>query len=725
MRHVPWRALAIAVAGPVLLGPACQSPAGYVEDILRVALVEVTPSSANLTVGSTLQLTAIPKTLSGIALSNRSVQWSSSDPELATVAANGLVRGISVGGPVLIRATADEIAGEATIRINPLPIERVVVAPVQIMVPVGGSAQLAATAYDVSGNLVSGQSFSWQSSAPSIADVTTTGIVLGLAEGGPVTITATAAGVSSTAIILVFKPATRLGFLQQPGPGSTGLPLSPAVRVAIQDDLGRTVSSATAAVTIGLGSNPGGATLTGTLTVSAVNGVATFSNLVLDRPGDGYTLAASSPGLAAATSAPFNVPAPPLAIATQPSSSAQSGVVFSQQPVITVRDGAGNPVNGVVVTATIASGGGTLGGTATATSNANGSASYSNLSISGSLGDRTLHFAASGYAPVVSNPIALGAGAASKLTLATQPSSSAQNDAAFAQQPVIQLRDASDNPVSQAGVTVTAELASGAPTLGGTLTVATNASGAATFTNLTITGLIGTRTIRFIVSGLTSVTSNTVTITPGSATQLSITTQPSSAATSGTPFAQQPVIQLRDVSGNNVSQAGVNVVASIATGSGAALSGTTAQATAANGAASFTGLTLTGSAGTFTLGFASTGLTGATSNPIALSAGAASRLTITVQPSSAAVRNVAFPQQPVIQLRDAAGNAVSQSGVPVTASIQSGPGSATLGGTLTVNTNASGTASFTNLRIDRSGVFTLRFSSGTLQAVISNSITIP
>ena len=44
---------------------------------------------------------------------------------------------------------------------------------------------------------------------------------------------------------------------------------------------------------------------------------------------------------------------------------------------------------------------------------------------------------------------------------------------------------------------------------------------------------------------------------------------------------------------------------------------------------------------------------------------------------------------------------------------------------LTVNTNASGTASFTNLRIDRSGVFTLRFSSGTLQAVISNSITIP
>src|SRR3972149_4234363 len=290
-------------------------------------------------------------------------------------------------------------------------------------------------------------------------------------------------------------------------------------------------------------------------------------------------------------------------------------------------------------------------------------------------------------------------------------------------QRVIQPRSASDTRVSRSGINATAELASGAPALGGTLTVATNASGVATFTDLKITGLIGTRTIRFIVSGLTSVTSNTVTITPGSATQLAITTQPSSAATSGTPFAQQPVIRLRDVSGNNVSQAGVNVVASIATGSGATLSGTLSEATDAGGAAGFTNLTLTGSGGIFTLGFASTGLTGATSGTITLGAGGGSKLSITTPPTSSAQNDGAFAQQPAIQLRDASDNPVSQAGVNVTAELASG--AVALGGMLTAATNTSGVATFTNLKITGLiGDRTLRFIAGALTPVTSSPVTI-
>src|SRR5206468_7678288 len=55
-------------------------------------------------------------------------------------------------------------------------------------------------------------------------------------------------------------------------------------------------------------------------------------------------------------------------------------------------------------------------------------------------------------------------------------------------------------------------------------------------------------------------------------------------------------------------------------------------------------------------------------------AGAAAWLAITTEPSSNAQSGAACAQQPVVQLQDANGNPVSQSGVTVTAVVASGPG---------------------------------------------------
>ena len=49
------------------------------------------------------------------------------------------------------------------------------------------------------------------------------------------------------------------------------------------------------------------AALSGTLTRSALNGIASFDDLQIDAPAVGYTLIVTSPGLASATSAPFDV----------------------------------------------------------------------------------------------------------------------------------------------------------------------------------------------------------------------------------------------------------------------------------------------------------------------------------------------------------------------------------------------------------------------------------
>jgi hypothetical protein len=48
-------------------------------------------------------------------------------------------------------------------------------------------------------------------------------------------------------------------------------------------------------------------TLSGTKTVNAVNGVATFSDLSIDQVGNGYTLTVTSAGIIGAESAPFNI----------------------------------------------------------------------------------------------------------------------------------------------------------------------------------------------------------------------------------------------------------------------------------------------------------------------------------------------------------------------------------------------------------------------------------
>ena len=82
------------------------------------------------------------------------------------------------------------------------------------------------------------------------------------------------------------------------------------VKVEVLDGSGHLVTSSTAAVTVAIGSNPnpGSASLSGTLTVNASGGVASFSDLSINQPGDGYTLTATSPGInPAPPSSPFKI----------------------------------------------------------------------------------------------------------------------------------------------------------------------------------------------------------------------------------------------------------------------------------------------------------------------------------------------------------------------------------------------------------------------------------
>ena len=67
--------------------------------------------------------------------------------------------------------------------------------------------------------------------------------------------------------------------------------------VEAEDSSGNLLSSFNGTMTLALANNPSGATLGGTLTATASNGVATFSDLTLTRAASGYTLDVSASGL--------------------------------------------------------------------------------------------------------------------------------------------------------------------------------------------------------------------------------------------------------------------------------------------------------------------------------------------------------------------------------------------------------------------------------------------
>ena len=105
--------------------------------------------------------------------------------------------------------------------------------------------------------------------------------------------------------------ATQLGFVQQPTDTVYLSTITPAVTVAILDVNGFVVTEKSATISVVL--TPAGPTLGGTVSVAAINGVATFPGLTVDQVGT-YQLVASSVGLTDATSASFNITPAPLTI---------------------------------------------------------------------------------------------------------------------------------------------------------------------------------------------------------------------------------------------------------------------------------------------------------------------------------------------------------------------------------------------------------------------------
>ena len=110
-------------------------------------------------------------------------------------------------GSTTITATVDGVSGTATLTVTEPPpvVARVTLSRSSVSIEEGGTHQFSATAYDSDNTMISGKTFVWSSSSPSVATINSSGLATGV-DAGSTTITATVDGKSGTATLTVTEP---------------------------------------------------------------------------------------------------------------------------------------------------------------------------------------------------------------------------------------------------------------------------------------------------------------------------------------------------------------------------------------------------------------------------------------------------------------------------------------------------------------------------------------
>ncbi len=606
----------------------------------------------------------------------------------------------------------------------PAPVASVTVTPAATPLSAGATVQLTAVPKDANGTPLSGRIITWSSNAPAFATVDGSGLVSGKSPGAA-TITATSEGKSGSGDVTVSPgPADRLAFTVQPTTTGAGSPITPAVQVSARDALGNTAAGFTGNVMIGIGTNPVSGTLAGTKTVAAVAGVVDFGDLSIDKASTGYTLSASSPGLSGAISSAFTIITGGIApgqssVAALPSTITASGGASLATITVTARDAQGNPVAGASVVLAATGSGNTLtqpSGTTDAAGVATGT-----LSSTGA-GAKMVSATIAGVVVTQTDTITVTPAAVASLAFAVQPSDAVAG-ATITPAIQVEIRDVFGNRVTSATNSVTVAILDNpnGGTLSGIKTVSAVA-GVAAFSSLSI-DLTGTGyTLAASATGITGATSNAFSVTPGAASRLVFFVEPSNV-TAGATISPAVQVEIQDAFGNRVSTATSSVtVAFAANPAGGTLSGTQTRAAVA-GVATFDNLGIDTAGVGYRLRGTATGLTPDTSVAFAVTAGAATQLAFTIQPSSTTATDTITPGVQVTA-RDALGNAAVGFSGSVTVAIGTNGGGGTLSGTTTVAA-VSGVAAFSTLSIEGAGTgYTLTATASGLSGATSSAFNI-
>jgi uncharacterized protein YjdB len=197
----------VGVGGPVTITATVEgraATASVTVTQIPVAGVAINPPGPhNLFVGASLDLDAMAVDAGGNPLPGRGVAWASNNPTVASVnPSNGVVTGFAPGGPVTITAAVEGWRATVTVTVSLVPIASITVTAGSAVVMEGSTLPLTATARDADGNTLPGRDLAWSTTNASVATVSSTGVVTGVAAGA-VTITASGEGRSGSVQLAV------------------------------------------------------------------------------------------------------------------------------------------------------------------------------------------------------------------------------------------------------------------------------------------------------------------------------------------------------------------------------------------------------------------------------------------------------------------------------------------------------------------------------------------
>lgn len=146
-----------------------------------VGSITLDPPAGTLPSGGTDTIAATTRSIAGVVLDGRAVSWSSSDPAVLAVSAEGILHAGTVTGgaavPVQITATSEGFSQSATFQVLPSPVVAVQLPSDTMSLFPRQSRQLTVSLTDASGATLTGRPVVWATSDPSVVTVSASGLV--------------------------------------------------------------------------------------------------------------------------------------------------------------------------------------------------------------------------------------------------------------------------------------------------------------------------------------------------------------------------------------------------------------------------------------------------------------------------------------------------------------------------------------------------------------------
>jgi hypothetical protein len=357
--------------------------------------------------------------------------------------------------------------------------------------------------------------------------------------------------------------------------------------------------------------------------VTNASGIATAVVFTANGTTGTYTVAATTGGLSVSFTLTNTAGAPAsITVSGGSGQSAQVNQAFAVQLAAQVKDAGGNPLSGVTVTYTAppqsGASGTFAGGVITAVTNASGIATAVVFTANAKAGSYNVVATTGGLS--VSFALTNTAGAPATIAVNGGNSQSTPILNPFANPLKVLVTDALSNPVSGATVTFMVPVSGASATFAGNVnTAVTNASGIAQSAVLTANSVAGTYGVVAWVSA--SITTNfTLVNQPGPPAAISAVSGSGQSAGTNTAFANPLVAKVTDQGGNTLRGISVTFTAPTS-GAGATFAGNqTTVITDSNGLATSPQLTANGSTGTFTVTASVSGVAGAASFTLTITA---------------------------------------------------------------------------------------------------------